>query len=202
VDAHHRRLQCREHQLAGAPGVFEATAGATVVEAIEQQATWPISIQNLPSEAGVDRERVVPARIEPVIAAVDERILKALLGDAVVRVHVGGHLATARRRQAAVDAAIAVRNDHDVPAATRVIGDRIGHGPGHRDGQWRYLPGEVNAECILLRGTTAFAVGVPLVDVIATTHDAEVAGQVGSFSVDWRQCDAILDCSAHGARTP
>ena len=37
VDAHHRRLERREHQLAGAPGVLESAAGAAVVEAVEHE---------------------------------------------------------------------------------------------------------------------------------------------------------------------
>ena len=47
VDPHHRRLERREHQLAGAPGVLEAAPGAAVVEAIEQRVPLGPSVSRI-----------------------------------------------------------------------------------------------------------------------------------------------------------
>ncbi len=52
VDAHHRRLERREHQLAGAPRVLEAAAGAAVVEAVEDESARTVGVENLLGDAG------------------------------------------------------------------------------------------------------------------------------------------------------
>ena len=80
-------LQRGEHQLAGAPGVLEAAAGAAVVEAVEHESARTVAVEDLLGHAGIERQRVVPARVEPLVADVEARIAQPLLAHAVGGVH-------------------------------------------------------------------------------------------------------------------
>ena len=46
MNPHHLAAQAGEDQLAGAPGVLEATAGTTVVEQVEHQLVRSVVIQD------------------------------------------------------------------------------------------------------------------------------------------------------------
>ena len=52
----------REHQLAGAPGVLEAAAGAAMIEAVEHEAAGAVCIENLLGQSRVNGERRRPSR--------------------------------------------------------------------------------------------------------------------------------------------
>ncbi|KAF0137771.1 MAG: hypothetical protein FD153_1610 [Rhodospirillaceae bacterium] len=98
VDADHRGLQRTEHQLAGAPGVLEAAPSTTVVKAIVEQTRRTIIVQDLLGQAGIEGHGVVPPRVQPLVASENTRIFETLLADAVVGIHVAGHLAAAGGR--------------------------------------------------------------------------------------------------------
>ncbi|MDT4849735.1 hypothetical protein FQZ97_838630 [compost metagenome] len=199
VNAHHLGFQRAEHQLASTPGVLEAAASAAVVEAVVEQAVRAVVVKDLLGQASVDREGLLPAGVQPLVAALDARVLQAFAADAVVRVHVAGHLAAARAGEAAVHGAFLVGNDHDVPLLAALVGDGVGHRPGQGGGKRRQLGAEVQSQRVLVRGAAAFGVVIPLVGVVATSDDAEVAGHVGLLRVFRGQCDAVVDLGGHAA---
>ena len=176
VDAHHRRLERREHELAGTPGVFESTTGAAVIEAVEDEPARTVAVENLLGDAAVERQGVIPARVEPGVADVDARITQPLLADAVVGVHHLGELSAPRRREPLVHRAALVGDDHDVVAAAVLVLDDVGHRRRHNGRERRQLFAKIEAERILVRRAPALGVGVPLVDVVTAPDDAEVTG--------------------------
>ena len=131
VDAHHRRLERREHELARAPGVLESAAGTAVIETVEDESARTVAVENLLGDAAVERQGVVPARVEPCVADVDAGVAQPLLADAVVGVHHLGELPAARRRQALVHRAALVGDDHDVVAPAVLVLDDVGHRRRH-----------------------------------------------------------------------
>ena len=202
VNSHHWCLEGAEHQLARAPGVFKAAAGAAVVKAIEQNAAGAIVVENLLGQSCVQRQRVVPAGVQPLVAAKDARIFQAFTADAIGRVHIRRHLAATRRRQTAVYRAFLVGHDHDVPALACFVADGVGHRLGHRQRHRWHLAGEVHSERVLISRASAFAAGIPFVNVIAAADDAEVACHVGLLRVFGRQRDPVFHLGAHAGMPP
>ena len=164
-----------------------------MVEAVIDQAIRAVRIEYFFGQTGVERHRVLPACIKPLVTPVNARGFQTVFCHAIVGIHVGRHLAATGGRQAAIDHALLVRNDHDVPALARFIGNGVGHRLGHGDGHGRNLAGEVHPQRVLTGSTAAFGIGVPLVHVIAAAHDAEVAGHIAFLGLDWRQRNAIID---------
>ncbi|MCY1544152.1 hypothetical protein D9M68_800120 [compost metagenome] len=96
MDSYQRGFQRREHQLAGAPGILEAASGATVVEAVKGECAGTIIVENLLGHAGIQRQGLIPAGIDPLVAHVDARAAQALLTHPLGVVHDLGQLAASR----------------------------------------------------------------------------------------------------------
>jgi len=201
VDAHQRRLQRGEHQLAGTPGIFEAAACAAMVEGVEGDFARALVVENLLGDTGVDRQRLLPVGLQPLVAGMGARMRQALAGGRAFGVHVGPHAQAANRAAAFVHHAFLVGDDEDVVAAAVLVGYHVLLGGRGDDSERRQLLAVIQPQRILVRRLAAFLVFGPFVHVIATADDAEVTGHVGLLRVDRRQGDAIF-CFSHDFSSP
>ncbi|MNF98669.1 hypothetical protein D3C84_815390 [compost metagenome] len=87
VDSHQWCLQCREHQLAGAPGILKSTSGPSVIEAVKRECAWPIIIKNLLGHPSIKRQRIIPAGVHPLVSNINAWTAQPLLAYAVGAVH-------------------------------------------------------------------------------------------------------------------
>ncbi|MNG08478.1 hypothetical protein D3C84_918360 [compost metagenome] len=71
MDSYQWRLQCREHQLAGTPGILKSTSGPSVIEAVKCERGWPVIIENLLGHACIKRQSVIPAGVHPLVSHID-----------------------------------------------------------------------------------------------------------------------------------
>ncbi|MNX74402.1 hypothetical protein D3C86_1058390 [compost metagenome] len=71
MDTYQWCLQCREHQLAGAPGILESASGTSVIEAVKGERGRPIIIKNLLGHPGVKRQRIIPTGVHPLISHIN-----------------------------------------------------------------------------------------------------------------------------------
>ena len=192
VDADHLGPEGREHELAAAPGVLEATSRSAVVEAVEHELVGPVLVEDALGEPPVDGESPVPRGVDPVVTGGLARVLQPVGADAVRGVHHGGELPAPGGRQPLIHRAILVRQDHDVVSAPVPARDHVVHRRRHHHRQGGKLGAEVEPEGVLLRRASAFAVRIPLVDVIAASDDAEMTRHERLLGVRGRQRNSVL----------
>ena len=100
VDADVLHLHGAEIELAGAPGVLVAAAGAAVIEGGDEQAVLALLVDHADGDAGDEIERVVPARRLHLPVAPDHRIGEALqLRVALARIAHLRHAGAAHRAE-------------------------------------------------------------------------------------------------------
>ena len=126
VDADVLDLHRLEIELAGAPGVLVAAAGAAMVEGGDEQPVLALLVDDRDGDAGDEVERVLPARRLHLAVAPDHRVGEALeLGVALARVAHLGDARAADRAEAGVHLAVRVGLDDDVHVAAVLLDDVV-----------------------------------------------------------------------------
>ena len=184
VDADVLHLHGAEIELAGAPGVLVAAAGATVIVGRDEQAVFAHVVDDADGDASDEIECIVPTRRLHLAVAPDHRIGEALqLRVALARVAHLRDAGAAHRAKAGIHHAVLVRLDDDMHVFAVLLYDVV-----HR----RRIPGcglrflllaEVDAELVLSGRGAALLVGRPSVGLVATADDAVVAGDVEFLGV-------------------
>ena len=168
-----------EIELAGAPGVLVAAAGAAVVEGGHEHAVLALLLDHPPRDLGDQRERVVPAGRHHRAVAPDQGIGQPLhLAEGGARVGFLGQARAADRAQARVHDAARIGLDHDLHVAAVLADDVVHRGRVPGLGLGRLLLAEIDAELVVVRRRAALAVDVPGVRLVAAADDAEVADDV------------------------
>ena len=100
VDANHLGLERREHELAGAPGVLETAAGATMIEAVEHELVGSVLVQQPLRDAPVDRHGLLPVGVDAIVTGEDARIPQSIRTRAIGGVEDARHLPAPRGGEA------------------------------------------------------------------------------------------------------
>ena len=115
MDADVLDLHRSEIELAGAPGVFVAAAGAAMVEGGDEQTVLAHVVDDGDRDTRDEIQRIIPAGRLHLAVAPDHRIGQALqLRVALLRVAHLRHARAANRAEAGIHDAIMVRFDDDV----------------------------------------------------------------------------------------
>ena len=179
VDADILHLHGAEIELAGAPSVLVAAAGAAVIEGGDEQAVLAHVVDHADSDAGDEIERVVPACRLHLPVAPDHGIGEALqLRVALARIAHLGDAGAAHRTETRIHHAIFVRLDDDVHVLAVLLDDVVHRGRVPSRGFRRLLLAEIDAEFVLIGRGAALLVGRPSVGMIAAADDAVVADDV------------------------
>ena len=179
VDADVLHLHGAEIELAGAPGVLVAAAGAAVVEGGDEQAVLAHVVDDRDGDARDEIERIVPAGRLHLAVAPHHRIGQALqLRVARARIAHLGHARAAHRAEARIHHAVLVRLDDDVHVLAVLPDDVVHRRRIPRGRLGGLLLAEVDAELVLIRRRAALLVHRPRVGLVAAADDAVVAGDV------------------------
>ena len=179
VDADILHLHGAEIELAGAPSILVAAAGAAMVESGDEQAVFAHVVDDADGDAGDEIERVVPARRLHLTVPPDHGVGEPLqLRVALARIAHFGDAGAAHRAETRIHHALVVGLDDDVDVLAVLLDDVVHRGrvPGGRFG--RLLLAEIDTECVLIRRGAALLVGRPGVGMIAAADDAVVADDV------------------------
>ena len=143
MDADVLDLHRPEIELARAPGIFVAAAGAAVIEGGDEQAVLAHVIDDRDGHARDQIERIVPAGRLHLPVAPHHRVRQPLqLRVALLRIAHLGHARAAHRAKAGVHDAVVVRLDDDMHVAA-VLADDVVHRrasttrPSRRPAAWR-----------------------------------------------------------------
>ena len=205
VDADVLDLHRLEIELARAPGVLVAAAGAAVVEGRDEQIVLAAGLLDHRDRHARDEiERVVPGRRLHLAVAEHHRLRQALL---LRRPRAGvahlGHARAADRAEAGVHLAGLVGLDDDVHVLPVLLHDVVHRRRIPGVGIRVLLLGQIGLEDVLGRIRAALLVHRPGVGVIAAADDAEMAGDVLLLGVrrdDRQTVDLALEC--HGSILP
>ena len=197
VDADVLDLHRLEVELAGAPGVLVAAAGAAVVEGRDEEAVLALLLDHRDGHARHEVERVLPARRHLHALAPDHRVGQPLrLGRARLGEAHLGHARAAHRAEAGVHLAVRVGLDDEVHVAAVLLDDVVHRGRVPGGGLGLLLLGEIDAEDVLVGRGAALLVHRPGIGVVAAADDAELADDVvdGGVRGDDRQAvDVALE---------